>query len=202
MAIRRCNHCQTDHPLTKEYWYSVNTMPQCKVYKTDQRRRKQADPEWQANRLKTLKAYQELNREKVNQWRRDYYARNTEAVIQRNADYAKRRKQTDVSFKLSCYLRSRVNSALKTNKKTGSAIKDLGCTLQELKAHLEAQFTEGMSWDTYGRHGWHVDHILPLSSFDLTDVVQFKKAVHYTNLQPLWCEDNYQKSNKIIGQTS
>jgi len=52
-----------------------------------------------------------------------------------------------------------------------------------------------MSWDNYGYYGWHVDHIIPLSAFDLTDPIQFKKAMYYTNLQPLWMEENLAKKN-------
>jgi 5-methylcytosine-specific restriction endonuclease McrA len=67
---------------------------------------------------------------------------------------------------------------------------------QYVKAHLEAQFKEGMSWENWGVSGWHVDHIIPLSSFDLSDEKQLKKAVHYSNLQPLWAADNIIKSCK------
>lgn len=80
--------------------------------------------------------------------------------------------------------------------KSGSAIRDLGCSMEELKVYLESKFQPGMSWDNYSFTGWHIDHIIPLSSFDLTDPEQFKQACHYTNLQPLWAEDNFKKSNK------
>jgi len=66
-----------------------------------------------------------------------------------------------------------------------------------LIAHLESKFQEGMSWENYGKNGWHLDHIIPLSAFDLTDPEQLKIACHYTNIQPLWARDNLVKSNKI-----
>jgi hypothetical protein len=92
-------------------------------------------------------------------------------------------------------LRKRLNFAIKNNQKSGSAVKDLGCTVQELKIYLESKFTEGMSWDNYGK--WHIDHIIPLNSFDLSDLEQLKKACHYTNLQPLWAEANLAKSDTV-----
>ena len=70
---------------------------------------------------------------------------------------------------------------------------DLGCTIPELKQYLESKFQEGMTWENWGVHGWHIDHIIPLSSFDLTCREQFLKVCHYTNLQPLWAKDNLSK---------
>jgi hypothetical protein len=65
--------------------------------------------------------------------------------------------------------------------------------------HLESQFKEGMSWSNYGKQkdnrldSWEIDHIIPISTFDLTDEDQQRKCWHYTNLQPLWAIDNLQK---------
>ena len=90
----------------------------------------------------------------------------------------------------------RLHKALKNTFKSGSAVKDLGCSIEYLKAYLEGQFEPGMTWDNWGRRGWHIDHIRPLASFDLTDPEQFKQAVHYTNLQPLWAKDNLKKGKR------
>ena len=70
-----------------------------------------------------------------------------------------------------------------------------GCSLEKLKQHLESQFTEGMTWDNKG--DWHVDHIKPCASFDLTNPEEQKKCFHYTNLQPLWALDNMKKGAKL-----
>ena len=60
---------------------------------------------------------------------------------------------------------------------------------------LEARFTPGMTWDNYGE--WHIDHVRPLASFDLTDVEQCKAACHYSNLQPLRARDNMAKGDRF-----
>jgi len=86
--------------------------------------------------------------------------------------------------------------ALKEGYKAGSAVDDLGCSIDEFKLHIEAQWQPEMSWSNHATDGWHIDHIVPLDSFDLTDPMQLKKACHYTNLQPLWWLANVQKSNK------
>jgi len=106
-------------------------------------------------------------------------------------------KQPDKMIsKLMSNIRSRTSNAV-TQCKPGSSIKDLGCTVAELKVWLEGKFVNGMSWENYGKRGWHIDHVMPLSKFDLNDKDQYLKAVHYTNLQPLWWKENLQKSNKI-----
>lgn len=118
-----------------------------------------------------------------------YYYRNKDKV---KAYYDNRRK-TDIQFRLALNLRTRLNRAIKIGQKSGSAVRDLGCSIPDLKIHLENQFAPGMSWANYGE--WHIDHISPLSRFDLTDPVQFQTACHYTNLQPLWAAENIAKSD-------
>ena len=70
----------------------------------------------------------------------------------------------------------------------------LGCTVAEARAHLEAQFLPGMTWDNHGE--WHIDHIRPCASFDFSDPKQQRECSHYTNLQPLWAKDNLSKSDR------
>ena len=73
----------------------------------------------------------------------------------------------------------------------------LGCSGDECRKYLEAKWLPGMSWDNWSLHGWHIDHVKPLSSFDLSDRVQLLEACHYTNLQPLWAKDNLRKGSKL-----
>lgn len=122
--------------------------------------------------------------------------RTSEKNIAKRRIYLKNRFATNINFKLSHCLRRRNNNAIKNNQKSGSAVKDLGCTIAELKFHLESKFHPGMTWDNWGNNGWHIDHIVPLSSFDLTDREQFLKACHYSNTQPLWAIDNMKKGNR------
>ena len=80
--------------------------------------------------------------------------------------------------------------------KSGSTFNLVGCSPQKLKERIETQFKEGMSWENYGLHTWHIDHIIPLSSANTEEEVY--KLCKYTNLQPLWCEENYKKGKKIL----
>ena len=75
----------------------------------------------------------------------------------------------------------------------------LGCTLSEFKKHIEDKFSVGMSWDNYGYYGWHYDHVKQVSYFNLSDPAEMAECFHYSNLQPLWGDENMSKSNKYIG---
>lgn len=193
--IKYCNYCKKQHALTKEYWYSLSTQPQCKVYKKDQRARKALDPDWKSARYVKSREWAKNNMDKVREYGRDYYSHNPEKVIQSNLRYTSSRKKVDVEYSLAIRLRQRLNKALRRHSKSGSAVQDLGCSVKEFKVYLESQFREGMSWGNYGRDGWHIDHIVPLSKFSLNDRQDLLKAVHYSNLQPMWAADNIKKSN-------
>ncbi len=100
---------------------------------------------------------------------------------------------TDTEYRIAANLRGRLNQALKRQYKKGSAVADLGCTVEEFKQYIESLFQPGMSWDNWGRDTWHLDHKRPLASFDLSDREQFLQACHYTNYQPLWAVENLAK---------
>ena len=139
------------------------------------------------------KDYRKNNSQTIKEYKKKHYQENSEKVKRRVTEYQKNRRKTDPLFRLKCNVRNMLNRAIKT-KRTEEII---GCSYKHLKQHLENQFTEGMSWDNYGLFGWHVDHIRPLSWFDLTNEDEVAKANHYSNLQPLWAEDNLSKSNKF-----
>ncbi len=112
--------------------------------------------------------------------------------------YQSDRMKRDPVFKMRMRLSSYI---LKTLKKqhTVKSVKFqtlLGCTVSELKIHLEKNFKPGMSWKNHGLNGWHIDHIKPVSKYNLLDPEEQKKCFHYTNLQPLWALENIRKSNK------
>jgi len=96
--------------------------------------------------------------------------------------------------------RSRVWQALKGLSKGKKTLELLSCSVLELKTHLEAKFQPSMTWDNYGFYGWHIDHIKPLSAFDLSNPEQLKKACHHSNLQPLWAKDNLSKGSKYAAR--
>jgi hypothetical protein len=112
-----------------------------------------------------------------------------------------RRKTREKSRKRRENLGNRIRLNLGTRlwqavqKKHGNTMELTGCTKEELVKHLEMNFKENMSWDNYGE--WHIDHIKPCASFDLTKEEEQKKCFHWTNLQPLWAIENLRKGCKI-----
>ena len=99
-------------------------------------------------------------------------------------------------FRLSQLLRGRVRGILrkKKAKKTNSTLILLGCTIKELISHFDKKFKKGMNWSNMNK--WHIDHIKPISSFDLSNPEEQKKCFHFSNLQPLWAKENLKKGSK------
>jgi hypothetical protein len=100
--------------------------------------------------------------------------------------------------KIKTNLRYRVWSVLKGVSKSKSTMQLVGCSIKFLIKYLELRFMKDMSWHNYGLYGWHIDHIIPCASFDLSKPEEQRKCFHYTNLQPLWAFDNLSKNDKII----
>lgn len=143
------------------------------------------------------------NPERVRERSKRYRENNKDKVRGYKNKSIKKRRSQDPVFCLVESVRQRI---IKEISKAGVAgrkqtIELLGCTREELVFHIESQFANGMSWSNRGRYGWHIDHIIPLSKFDLSDPEQQAIAFHYTNLQPLWAADNLRKSNKVPGQS-
>jgi len=133
--------------------------------------------------------------------KKEEYAVVTKAWREKNSEYIKewnrlytiKRYHNDPVFALKMNQRTRVRAILKKNK-CAQTHELLGCSFQELKIHLENQFVDGMSWENMGE--WHIDHIIPLVSFDLSIPENQKIAFNYKNLQPLWAIDNLKKGAK------
>ncbi len=128
---------------------------------------------------------------------KSYYKRNKEKVISRTSGNSKRRYHNDPADWMRQVLRARIRNALNAARigKVVSAIKGIGCSFQYLVSYIESKFQPGMTWENRGT-AWHIDHIRPLASFDLTKVEDVLTANHYTNLQPLWAVDNLKKGSK------
>lgn len=175
----------------KEYWEKYKKTERGKeMFRkiAERQRRKKGIP------IRT-KMPRELYLEKANKRAKKYYTENKERVNEYKKKWEKKRCDTNIEYRITRRLRSRVYNALKGNVKSDKTINLIGCSIEKLMIHIESQFDDGMNWGNYGE--WHIDHIKPCASFDLTDVDQQKQCFNYKNLQPLWAFDNMSKGASI-----
>lgn len=130
--------------------------------------------------------------------RKIYLQNNRENIRARERLYEKNKRKNDINYKLKKTLRSRIVSLLKGKDKSKHTMELLGCSIEFFKKYLEVQFQSGMTWENHGFYGWHIDHKIPCSSFDLSKPEEQAKCFHYTNMQPLWMKDNIIKKDKIL----
>lgn len=146
-----------------------------------------------AKELLSSKNYRQANLAKVRLQGRLNYQKNRLVILQRQ-------KERNATAEGRLYLMAR-NTAKRLvdlgGKKPCRSLVLLGTDLRTARLFIESQFKKGMTWENYGRTGWHIDHKRPLDSFDLTKEEEFRKAVHYTNLQPLWWYENLSKGSKF-----
>jgi hypothetical protein len=167
---------------TLQNWYNKNTEYNKNYYINNTDKVKKINKNWY-----------NLNKEKHRENNRIWYEKNKDKINEYCNNRIKEQRKTDPLKRLIFNVRSRIYSVLRNKTKTSFEI--VGCSPEFLKEHLEKQFTEGMSWELMGKN-IHIDHIIPLSSAKTED--EILKLCHYTNLQPLWAEDNLKKNNKIL----
>ena len=188
----------TEPKLRRKIYCNIYNKKHGKVWRQNNKnKRKRKNKNWyDVNKEKIKikqKEYDKNNKNKRKIKNKNWYQKNKNKI----RIYRNNKKKTDIQYKLSENLRGRLRNAIQGNQKVGSAVKDLGCTIDELKTYLESKFKPSMTWYNYGFYGWHIDHIKPLASFDLTDRKQFLEVCHYTNLQPLWANENLSKGKKV-----
>ena len=152
-----------------------------------------------------------LNKEQyIKQQARNYYVRKAKektiiknhyqekSIKEKQITYYMKNRKYDVMIRIEDNLARRLRAELNIvgKERPGTYTELLGCSLDEFRKHLEGGFLFGMDFNNYGK--WEVDHIIPMSSFDLSDDEQIKKCCHYSNLQPLWLPENRSKGAKII----
>jgi hypothetical protein len=178
----RCKVCR------RNYINEYNSNP----INLERKRRKQKEYYWD-NHEKELKRSTEKHK-KNSEKEKEYRKKNRVKINER----IKKQYDEDENFRLRTNMKNRLKLFLKSKKiaKKNTTFEIIGCNPEELKEHLEKQFKNGMSWENYGYYGWHIDHKIPLSSAKTEEDVY--RLSHYTNLQPLWSEENYKKGNKLL----
>lgn len=211
MGERVCTKCNELKPLS-EYGKCSNCFlgvkPSCRQcryieYKENIPRIKKYQEENKERISAYNKEWREANKEDFAKIKKDYNNNNREKIREYARKYSKNRRKHDPIYKLTCDIRTLIllsfnKSCLGIYSKKSSTEDILGCTVIEFIEHLQSLFTEGM---TLGNHGsceecWHIDHKIPLATAETEEEIY--KLNHYTNLQPLWRNDNLSKGCKII----
>jgi hypothetical protein len=203
--VKSCRTCKQEKPLTEFSRYAQaadGLRPVCKCcinaynrqkraehlhqYQTGQRKRYQLNPQkFRAEKL----VYEAEHKAEKAAYDKVYRQRNALKQAQAKREWTERNR-TNPLVKLKRNLRRRLHHVLAGTNKAASTMELIGCTIDELRSHLEGQFTALMSWDNYGPYGWHVDHRQPCYTFDLTDPDQQRVCFHFSNLRPLWWLEN------------
>jgi len=139
------------------------------------------------------KIWIENNKEYTAEYQKEYRKNNKEKLLDYDREKHHRYKK-NAHYRIVKNMRRRVLDAIKGNPKASTTFNLVGCSIDALKTHLEKLFQPGMNWDNYGQ--WHIDHIIPCASFDLSNKDEQIKCFHYTNMQPLWKSDNLKKGKK------
>lgn len=198
--MKQCTRCGVVKDLDeyhRMFGQPDGRRPVCKTC-----RKSDGAAEYQKTRPKRIKyqeGYRAKNRAMLADKQREYLLLHRTRIRLKRREWERLRVATDVNFRLRRRLRARVHSALKASggaKKAAATMDLIGCSAENLRAHIERQFRPGMSWGNVGR--WHIDHIRPCASFDLTDPAQQRACFHYTNLQPLWAADNLRKGAQYL----
>ena len=164
-------------------------------YAENKEKVKELSADWYQNNKErhnaNSKEWRDNNKERLAYLTKEWRIKNKDKY---NA-YVRNKRATDPEFKILLNLRNRVNKCVRGIDKSASTLELLGCTVDELKEHLQNKFEEGMTFDNYGE--WHIDHIKPCASFDLTDPEEQRACFNWVNLQPLWAKDNMSKGDKL-----
>ena len=188
----KCKECTNKLYKTREKNVVIHEVPKegvftCSTCKTNK------DVKMFTNDTRSSRGIRYACRDCENKKRREKNHINLEKSRQKYREQSRKRRE-DVKNRIRLNLGTRLYLAVQ--KKHGNTMELTGCSKDELFTHLESKFIDGMNWENYGV--WHIDHIKPCASFDLTDPEEQKKCFHWTNLQPLWAIDNMRKGANYV----
>lgn len=135
------------------------------------------------------------NKKKNNDSKRKYAEKEENKL--KKLEYYRKKRKSNINFRLSGNLSHRVNMALHGKNKSKRTLILLGCHIDNFRKHLESKFESGMNWDNYGKKGWHIGHIIPCILFDLSNPKEQEICFHYTNLKPQWENENFSNIDKL-----
>jgi len=213
MLSKVCSKCKVNKKLTSFSKHKNNKDGLSYICKECSNRRCR---KWSKNNKLHLRKYKEeyhqKNKIKHNKQGKLWYDSHKNEMKEYRQNYKiqrnKRRRylyKFNLRYRIEQVLRSRTNKAIKNNSKSTSTMFLVGCDIDYLMYYLQCKFQKSMTWDNHGtgHNGkgmkeWQIDHIKPCTKFDLSKTEEQRRCFHYTNLQPLWAEDNLKKWNTYV----
>lgn len=183
--------CRKNKDGTKTHRY-LNSY--CLPCSRDRSRKKRAENIELARKNERDRYYK--HHESTLERQRQSYHKNKHRYRQTRREYVQNRRKNDPLYAFKKSLRSHTQRAFTAFTKSLTTERLLGCSFEEAKKHIESLWKDGMTWENYGLYGWHIDHIIPLCS--AKSMNEAEMLCHFTNLQPLWAEENLSKNGKIL----
>jgi hypothetical protein len=215
METKKCNMCNENKTIDmfarngkslRSYCKKCRCIQEAERRKANFEAYKEKDKKYyEANKEEVIlknKQYRSVNRDTIRLQKKKYYEENKEKILQYHTSNKSRRNERirkksleDPCYKIKATLRARIHDVLK-NTKVHKTNKLIGCSKHETQEWLEFQFGSSYCWETYGTK-WHIDHVIPISFFNIQDEYEQRLCFNWTNLRPLNAKDNLQKSSKI-----
>lgn len=195
-----CTMCGIEKPESSEFFQfryeRGHFFAHCLECKQRKAREYIARPE--INKRRKRQAIEQIEERK--KYLHEYYLENKEVIKNRAVENRRKKRKQDPTLRLRDSVSSGIRMSLKNNKNGMSWEELVGYTQDDLRKHLESQFADGMTWDNYGAKGWTIDHIIPVSLFNITGPKSkgFKKCWELQNLRPMWYSDNFSKNDRLF----
>ena len=208
MQYKTCKVCQIKKLVTKFYKNSgfdsyrslcktCHSLARKERYYRDVEETRRKEREYQASKKEYRKKYRDTHKEERAEYMREYQQKNRMKLNAYQNQYFKERRLKDIKYRLNHTIRSRLQKVLSYASSYTHWENMTGYTVEELKAHLEKSFKDGMNWDNYGK--WHIDHKIPVSLWNYSSYKnnEFKQCWALANLQPLWASENCKKHTEV-----
>lgn len=198
--MKICSCCKVEKPLEEFYARTESNRigkreAHCRICKKESSKK----PYLVLRRKERQKRYRKNNFQKERARADAWNDKNRERLNKNQRENLKRRRASDPAFRMRLNISSRISHLLQGRRKSLPTLKLVGCSLEQLRQHIEKQFQPGMTWENYGT-AWHVDHKRPCADFsNLLDIAQQKECFHFLNFQPLWAEQNLIKNDRLDG---
>jgi hypothetical protein len=202
---KRCNKCQQELPATLDFFHKNSKSPDglrytCKSCRRNEKTYPQSQRKHYLKNKQKIKErsakWVENNKERAKQNKKQWYEKNKVVLNKKAVENRHKKRQSDPIQRVKESLSANLRNALNGHGKGQKTLDYLCMSIDEFKIYIESMFKDGMNWENYGLHGWHLDHIQPIHSFDHSDEEQVKQCWHYSNFQPLWAKDNLSKGCK------